>query len=702
MDKLLEKVRERTAASRASTQSIDEKKQKVGKASYSWITNPAVFGVESNQFNAKNLPFSEIGVGLLNYGFNEDNIFDKIEQSRAAKSTGDKTGGYLTIYDGIINQTETYSDKNQAALMRSFMETGDVPPGLTMDTILHHADYGLRHNARKQQRKKKGFFSGNIGSIIGAIGGAAIGFVASGFNPAGAVAGAKAGGAAGGAGQAINENRGLLGTAMAGVGGYGIGSLGSSIGQAASATATNVGREGLRQGLSTSARTGIASLGESLKNTLLNPIGAVKGTFQGIYNDLINPLVQTGKGVYSGIGSLANPNISFSQGFRAGFYGPSSAGIGSLSTPDFATRQVIDATPSNIIETPEFANFDAISPDLGLEGLDSSFVQPEFQLINELNPDILKPGFNLQTQPVMATEQITGPVRSGSLTGPQPPGTQLRMVENTNEMLRTGQGLGVDRQLSAYLPEVGQSSTLPTTTQVGTFNPEAVNLSGYADQLIPTETLGPRFVGAVGDNFANPITGRYGTIEGDLARAGTLDPYIPTPEPYFGQLGVPATLATGEILEDALTMPTEPQSGEEQSTTANVFPASRPRILPQVERFVTPLSYVYEDRLNRPQYYDFDVNQGALGRRLYDTNVRPSFAEGGSVNNNVDSKFFKYESGKKSIQSNLGENEERGFTKISGTGIDPIEETYIKRPMGLEDFFQRTPEGRFKISLERA
>ena len=651
MDKLLEKVRERTAASRASTQSIDEKKQKVGKASYSWITNPAVFGVESNQFNAKNLPFSEIGVGLFNYGFNEDNIFDKIEQSRAAKSTGDKTGGYLTIYDGIINQTETYSDKNQAALMRSFMETGDVPPGLTMDTILHHADYGLRHNARKQQRKKKGFFSGNIGSIIGAIGGAAIGFVASGFNPAGAVAGAKAGGAAGGAGQAINENRGLLGTAMAGVGGYGIGSLGSSIGQAASATATNVGREGLRQGLSTSARTGIASLGESLKNTLLNPIGAVKGTFQGIYNDLINPLVQTGKGVYSGIGSLANPNISFSQGFRAGFYGPSSAGIGSLSAPDFATRQVIDATPSNIIETPEFANFDAISPDLGLEGLDSSFVQPEFQFINELNPDILKPGFNLQTQPVMA---------------------------------------------------VGQSSTLPTTTQVGTFNPEAVNLSGYADQLIPTETLGPRFVGAVGDNFANPITGRYGTIEGDLARAGTLDPYIPTPEPYFGQLGVPATLATGEILEDALTMPTEPQSGEEQSTTANVFPASRPRILPQVERFVTPLSYVYEDRLNRPQYYDFDVNQGALGRRLYDTNVRPSFAEGGSVNNNVDSKFFKYESGKKSIQSNLGENEERGFTKISGTGIDPIEETYIKRPMGLEDFFQRTPEGRFKISLERA
>ena len=333
----------------------------LGKANYSWVTNPDAFRVERDMFTAKNLPFSIAGVGLSNYGVNEDNIFSKLQQARQAKRTNTKDGGFLTIYDGIIDQTGTFSDPDQGRLMREYMETGSIPAGLTMDTVMQHMDYGLRHNARKQQRKKKGFFSGNIGAIIGAIGGATIGFAMTG-NAAGAIAGAKAGGAAGGVGQAVNEHRGILGTALAGIGGYGIGSLGASIGQAAATTSANIAaQQSIKQGLLTSARAGIGSLTESLKNTLLNPIGAVKSTFQGMYNDLINPLVQTGRGVYSGIGSLANPNMTFGQGFRAGFYGPSSAGIGSLPTPDFATQQVIDASPGNIIETPTFSEFAVMS-----------------------------------------------------------------------------------------------------------------------------------------------------------------------------------------------------------------------------------------------------------------------------------------------------------------------------------------------------
>ena len=698
----------------------------LGKANYSWVTNPDAFRVERDMFTAKNLPFSIAGVGLSNYGVNEDNIFSKLQQARQAKRTNTKDGGFLTIYDGIIDQTGTFSDPDQGRLMREYMETGSIPAGLTMDTVMQHMDYGLRHNARKQQRKKKGFFSGNIGAIIGAIGGATIGFAMTG-NAAGAIAGAKAGGAAGGVGQAVNEHRGILGTALAGIGGYGIWSLGASIGQAAATTSANIAaQQSIKQGLLTSARAGIGSLTESLKNTLLNPIGAVKSTFQGMYNDLINPLVQTGRGVYSGIGSLANPNMTFGQGFRAGFYGPSSAGIGSLPTPDFATQQVIDASPGNIIETPTFSEFDAVSSDLGISGLDTAapieFTDPvkaafdrsvtpikssvgvpgvdriNYELINPISPDVA-------TQPVMATEQVTGPVRSaGPLNTGRPPGTQLRMPKVTDgdlgaaEMIRTGQGLGDTGTRLGYFPN--QTSTLPTTTQVGTFDPGAINLSGYTDQFIPTPAVAPRFTGVVGDTLANPS--------------------MPTPQPYFGQLGVPVTLAAGSVLEDALKVPEEE---EDQGPIYGDFESDSEREKPVAEGFVTPLAYSGSIPQAQDPYSYGGYDEGALGRRLYSGNrinlenpfdltpyfrSRPVFAEGGAVDTgfpmmkeipaDMRSKFMKYESGKQTIQSSAGDDEERGFMRMSGTGMEPVEESYVKKPMGLQEFFKRTPEGRFQMA----
>ena len=775
----------------------------LGRANYSWA-NPDALRILPNTFTAKNLPFSELGVGLSNYGWNEDNIFSKLQDSRKAFRSNQKMGGHQDIYGFMMDQAGTYGDKQQGQLFKQYLETGSIPSGLTMDTVMHHADYGLRANARKQQRKQKGFFVGNNGAIIGAIGGAIIGYVATGFNPAGAVAGAKAGGAAGGVGQAVNEDRGLLGTALAGIGGYGIGSMGATIQSAASATASNVAKQGVIQGLKTSATQGIGSLGRSLVETALHPVQAIQNTFQGIYNDLISPVIQTGRGVASGIGSLANPNMTMGQGFRAGFYGPSSAGIGSLPPPDFATRQVIDASGgSNIIEMPEFSGF---GPDSTISGYESAVANPSLGLENVLDQavyptNILDPGFvgphplnigadqavadaisrstgpissgvgipgvdrihydifnpispDIATQPVMATEQVTGPIRSAGPGTGRPPGTELRMPKVTDgdygtaEMLRTGQGLGDIR--TGYFPP--QSSTLPTTTQVGTFNPGALDISSYTNQVLPTQAIAPRFTGVVGDTFASPVTGRHGTIEGDLARAGeTLEavpdrllnqpvmasdvtanaealaqanPYLPIPnEAATGVFGVPMTLQAGNVLQNALDQANPEQASDIVLRGLAAEGEGEGRELPEVQGFGQPAGYQQQPGSFRTGNWTSPYDLGALGRRLYGSGLKtldnpfdlspyfrsqPVFAEGGEVDTgfpmmgeipgDMQSKFMKYESGKQSFQSSEGGNEERGYRRMSGTGMEPIEERYSNKPMGLQDFFKRTPEGRFVMA----
>jgi len=176
----------------------------LGKATYSWA-RPEALAVAQNTYNAKTLPYSgTYGVGLANYGWNESNILDKIKYSRDKFSKGDKSGGYKEIYEKMGDWADKYNPK-----LKTFLDTGNIPQGLKMDTVLQAADYGLRGLGQKQQNKK-GFFDTTFGKILSTA--ATIG--ASAINPyLGAAVGAGLGGAQGG----------LKGAVMGGLSGYGAG-----------------------------------------------------------------------------------------------------------------------------------------------------------------------------------------------------------------------------------------------------------------------------------------------------------------------------------------------------------------------------------------------------------------------------------------------------------------------------------------------
>ena len=173
----------------ARQQTSEERLGKLGKANYSWA-NPQALGTKYNQYNAKTMPYQGAhGVGLANYGWNEGNILDKIKYSRDMYNKGDKSGGYKEIYQNM----EKWANKNDPRL-KTFLQGGSVPEGLTMDTVLQAADYGLRGTARKQQNKR-GFFDKGFGKWLGT----AATIAASIVNPAlGAAVGAGIGGMRGG------------------------------------------------------------------------------------------------------------------------------------------------------------------------------------------------------------------------------------------------------------------------------------------------------------------------------------------------------------------------------------------------------------------------------------------------------------------------------------------------------------------------
>ena len=177
----------------------------LGKATYSWAKPEYLLGTRYNQYNAKNLPYAgSYGVGLANYGWNESNILDKIKYSRDKFNKGDKSGGYKEIYEKMGDWADKYNPK-----LKTFLDTGNIPEGLKMDTVLQAADYGLRGLGQKQQNKK-GFFDSTFGKILSTA--ATIG--ASAINPyLGAAVGAGLGGAQGG----------LKGAVMGGLSGYGSG-----------------------------------------------------------------------------------------------------------------------------------------------------------------------------------------------------------------------------------------------------------------------------------------------------------------------------------------------------------------------------------------------------------------------------------------------------------------------------------------------
>jgi hypothetical protein len=703
--RLLEQIEEgmraneaRVAATRvAQQQSLEAGKKALGDASYSWISNPAVFGVNRNQFNAKTLPFSETGVGLTNYGWNEKNIFSQLDRARKAYQSGDKSGGYGDIYKYMLEQAGTFSSPQQARLFKGFLETGKRPDGLSMDTIMQISDYGLRATARKQQRKQTSFFGGNIGAIIGAIGGAAIGFAMGG--PGGAIAGAKAGGAAGGAGQAINEGQGLLGVTLGTVGGYGIGSLGGSLGSAAAATAKTAATVGWPQALASSLRSGIGSLGSSLKSTVLNPLGAVKSTFQGMYNDLINPLMRTGQGLYQGIGSLANPNMTFGQGFRAGFYGPP-GGIASLSsTPTFSEATVREGLGGNVIEVPEFQSIDV--------GFDQAAPLPGSSA-ESLAERTVRQGL----------EGTLEQARSLPLPDLQYAPPLEGLIEPDAILSRVGSPTGVydASQMRTFSPG-------PVPTKVGTFNPRALEVPGLVDQALPVQNIAPGFSYQV-----QPVVSQYGAEAATQILPSSQSPFeqqvrnLPTPlSQRYGLFGVPTTLAAGKVLEGTLEALDPPRQTDPESEGAITEQYQRDP-LPEVEGFGDPLAYQALSTAPAVGSGRIGYDEGALGRRLYGTGIQtldnpydlnpyfrsPVFAAGGAVDTgfpmmeeipaDMQAKFMKYESGTQSYRDSAGGDEERGYRRMSGTGMDPVEESYVSKPVGIQEFFRRTPEGRFEMA----
>jgi hypothetical protein len=228
------------------------------------------------------------------------------------------------------------------------------------------------------------------------------------------------------------------------------------------------------------------------------------------------------------------------------------------------------------------------NPNLGMENLLDQAVYPT----NALDPNFVGPQL-----PYHRTELInplSGPLQTPDIT---------QGVFDTSNLVPSNVG--------------------PIPSQVGTFDPSALDVSGYTDQFIPTPAVAPRFTGVVGDTLANPS--------------------MPTPQPYFGQLGVPVTLAAGSVLKDALEMPEEE---EDQGPIYGDFESDSEREKPVAEGFVTPLAYSGSIPQAQDPYSYGGYDEGALGRRLYSGDIinlenpfdltpyfrsRPVFAEGGAV-----------------------------------------------------------------------
>ena len=642
---------ERVAAK--SKELKDWRESTLGKATYSWA-NPLALQVKVNSYNAKNIPFSEHGIGIANYGWNEKNIFKQLDRARAAHTSGDKSGGYRDIYKHMMDQVGTFSNQKQGRLFKKFLITGRVPKGLKMDTIMQIADYGLRANVRKQQRKTQGFFSGNIGAIIGAIGGAAIGFAVGG--PGGAIAGAKAGGAAGGVGQAINEDRGLLGTAMAGIGGYGIGSLGATMGATAANTAAAVGAQtakgvAFKTALANTVRSGFTNALQqgigSLQGFISNPLQAIQGYGTQLYQEAINPWVQLGKG---GIGSLRaaldfNPATTIGSGFTTASDGYFGSFLGDTTSP-FATSGSRVLKPQNLTRaqdptfTERFGLSDAPGSGVIGTGQEVRAAPLRYEINYGANPGAVTTVS--PTQPVLA-----GPPRYGGIGGTSPvsaPAYGGSIGANRNLFIPGANTLGGVATIGALDQAKGLGKTEEEIAEDKGFftenniNADMLNLdeSVYGAQQeaqLPTYD----FQG-VGQPGAYTATGGYGPVTGTSYpgfERGPLGPRV------FG--GTPVTLA-------------------------NPFDLS--------PYFQTPV-----------------FNEGGQ----VDAGQHKGFPFMDSLPAGMQSKFKAYESGTQSYTDSSGEQLEEGYTRVSGSDMEPVEERYVKTPVGIQEFFSRSPSGHYNL-----
>ena len=273
--------------------------------------------------SAKDVPYKVPGFVANFYGMTPDNIFapgqflNKFQTDAVQK--GITSGGNKAILADLrSNKNLLGQNPEQARLLRQYLNTGTVPEGLSTQFAINAYDWAIREQGREQQTKKPGFFQRSLGGIIGTAVGATLGFALSGGNPAMAIKGAKIGGTLGGTGQAIKEDRGLMGTALAAAAGYGTGSLGASAG--------SLTKTALTQGFSAAGQQALAGLQsqwagiKSLPQNIRTGVGHAVGTVSPTLGARIAPVITSGSQITPSVTSITtgaagtSPNLTPSTG----------------------------------------------------------------------------------------------------------------------------------------------------------------------------------------------------------------------------------------------------------------------------------------------------------------------------------------------------------------------------------------------------
>lgn len=192
---------------------------------YKWAS-PGMLNLPAGYYNAQTMPLNSqshpiFGIGVANYNWTPRNVHGKIDTLR--REQNQEAGGSAQIWRAM-NTWATSRKSKQSDLFLSYLRSGKVPAGLTMDTIMNAGDHALRETARGQQHKGGGFL-GTLGNVLKTAAPAIVGSIlapgigtALGVNVSAAAGGALAGGIAGGI------RGGVKGAALGGLSGYGIGS----------------------------------------------------------------------------------------------------------------------------------------------------------------------------------------------------------------------------------------------------------------------------------------------------------------------------------------------------------------------------------------------------------------------------------------------------------------------------------------------
>lgn len=133
-------------------------------SSYPGEISPFAAGGEvfkQNTYNAKNLPFTQAGVGNANYGINDSNVWARVEKLRQHQT--EKAGGSKELWGNLARWTDTNQSPKlgqaQKDLWDQYIASGKRPAGLLGSTALTATDWALRDVGRAQQHKPVNFFT---------------------------------------------------------------------------------------------------------------------------------------------------------------------------------------------------------------------------------------------------------------------------------------------------------------------------------------------------------------------------------------------------------------------------------------------------------------------------------------------------------------------------------------------------------------